>query len=234
MAKDALLESLQGQLGGGILSLSTGFGKTVTALSILPILKKKTIIVVNKVQLMKQWEAEIKKFLPTAKIGFLQGSKNIQLEGDIIITMLQSLSRIDYPLEFFSDFGCVIFDEIHNTGSKLFSKVYKGLCCKYTIGLSATPNRSDGCEYLFEWHIGPVVYKSVNEKRKGLEPILTNFNMASKNYKEVYTTTKKESESDSDDEITKEKGDIQFTRMISELIQMVINSKNVLYLHAFK
>ena len=146
------------EIGGGILSLNTGQGKSISALKIISELKGKTLIIVNKITLLKQWEQEIISFLPDARIGFLQGSKNISLENtDIVIAMLQSLSKIDYPSEFFEDIMILIIDEIHNISSKSFSKVLFKTCSKYTIGLTATPNRSDGCENVFKWHIGEIV-----------------------------------------------------------------------------
>jgi len=85
---------------------------TISALYVLSKLKKKTIVVVNKIPLMKQWESEIKRFLPGAQIGFIQGQKNVSVEGkDIVLAMLQSLARIDYPDSLFSEFSCVTVDE---------------------------------------------------------------------------------------------------------------------------
>jgi superfamily II DNA or RNA helicase len=195
--------------GGGILSLMTGFGKTFCALYALSKLKMKAIVVVNKIPLMKQWQNEIATFLPDAKVGIIQGQKNIDVEDkDIVIAMLQSLSRIDYPDTLFKDFSVSVFDEIHNISSKMFSKVLFKLCSKYTIGLSATPNRSDGCEYVFKWHVGEIVYKGHTE-RKGKNPIIRNLKIDSKDYKEISTMNRFTGQNT-----------IQFTSMLSDLVQM--------------
>ena len=125
---------------GGILQSGTGSGKTFMTINVLSKLKAKTIIVVNKIPLMRQWESELLRFLPGIEIGFIQGQKNISVEGkDVVLAMLQSLARIDYPDSMFEDFGLVVIDEVHNTSSKVFSQVLSKLCCRYTIGLSATP-----------------------------------------------------------------------------------------------
>lgn len=195
--------------GGGILALATGYGKTICLLYVLSQLKGKTIIVVNKIPLMNQWISEIKTFLPNAKVGVIQGQKNIDIQDkDIVVAMLQSLARIDYPECFFDDYKIAVFDEIHNISSQMFSKVLFNLCSKYTIGLSATPNRSDGCEYVFKYHIGEIVYKGETE-RKGKPPILKLIKIDSKEYKEISTENK----------FTGQK-QIQFTSMLSELIDM--------------
>lgn len=205
--------------GGGILQLGTGFGKTITLLYVLSQLKGKTIVVVNKIPLMKQWQSEIEKFLPNAKVGIIQGHKNIDVEGkDIVVAMLQSLTKIDYPDTLFQDFSTTVIDEIHNTSSQMFSKIFFKLCSKYTIGLSATPTRADGCEYVFKWHIGDIVYKSTVE-RNGLPPILKLIRIDSSEYKEISTINR----------FTGQK-QIQFTSMLSELTTMQKRNRLILEL----
>ena len=60
------------ELGGGLISLKCGGGKTVLALYIISILKVKTIVVVHKDFLMTQWRDRIQQFLPEARIGKIQ------------------------------------------------------------------------------------------------------------------------------------------------------------------
>ena len=99
------------KLGGGLLELYTGYGKTVCALKIIAELNAKTIIIVHKEFLLRQWVERIEQFLPDAKVGRLQGS-TIDIEGkDIVIGMLQSLSMKDYDIELFKSFGLTIVDE---------------------------------------------------------------------------------------------------------------------------
>lgn len=213
-------ELLQGS-SGGILSLQTGMGKSVCALKVLARLKVRTIIVVNKVTLLKQWESEIKRFLPKATVGILQGQDKIDVEGkDIIIGMLQSLSRINYPDDLFDGIGCTLIDEVHNTSSRVFSQVLMKLCSRYTLGLSATPKRSDGCEYVFKWFLGDIVYQSA-ESRKGLPPVINVVKIDSSEYKEIATLHK----------FTGQK-QIMYSSMITDLIAM--DKRNALILSAIK
>lgn len=209
--------------GGGILNAGTGDGKTVLALHTLSKLKSKTIVIVNKVSLINQWKKEIEKFLPDAKIGIIQGQKNVNVDNcDIVLAMLQSLARIDYPDALFSDFQCSVFDECHNLPSKNFSKIFFKLCCKYSIGLSATPNRSDGCEYIFKWHIGEFInLESKKKTREGKPPIIKVLKINTKEYKEISTTNR----------FTGQK-QIQFTSMLSDLISMP--KRNLLIIELIK
>ena len=216
---DVLLNELKNGSGGGILSLGTGFGKTVSCINILSQLKGKTIIIVNKISLLKQWESEIKQFLPNISVGILQGQKNIDIEGkDIIIAMLQSLATIEYSSELFDKFKITVVDECHNVASKIFSKVLTKLCSRYTIGLSATPKRSDGCEYIFKWFLGDIVYQSKSD-RKGISPILNTIKINSDEYKEETMVNKLTG-----------RLQIQFTTMLSELVKMQKRNKLIIEL----
>lgn len=171
--------------GSGILCLQTGGGKTVTALHVLSKLQKKTIIVVNKISLLDQWKNEINKFLPNARVGIIRGRNQIDVENkDIILTMLQSISRFDYPKEIFSDIGVTVVDECHTTSSKVFYKALAKLNSEYSIGLSATPNRSDGCEYVYKWFLGEVVYNG-EKNIVGLPPVINTININSNKYELV-------------------------------------------------
>lgn len=215
---EALLNACQ-KNGGGILQLGTGFGKTITFLYVLSQLKCKAIIVVNKIPLLQQWQIEISKFLPHASIGIIQGQKNVDVnDKDIVIAMLQSLAKIDYPDALFNEFKLTLIDEVHNTASTLFSKVLFKLCSKYTIGLSATPNRADGCEYVFMWHLGDIVYKS-DVVRKGKTPIVRHIKINSNDYKEVVSVNKYTSQST-----------IQFSGMLTDLITMEKRNKLIVEL----
>jgi superfamily II DNA or RNA helicase len=150
--------------GGGLLELPCGFGKTSISLYIWSQLKKKTIVIVHKEFLMNQWIERIQQFLPTAKIGKIQG-QIIDIEGkDIVLCMLQSLSMKDYPSSLFDSFGLTIIDEVHHISSEVFSNALFKLVTKYTLGLSATMNRSDGTSKVFKMFLGPIVYKQERSK----------------------------------------------------------------------
>jgi superfamily II DNA or RNA helicase len=152
--------------GGGLISLKCGGGKTVLALYIISMLKKKTIVVVHKDFLMTQWRDRITQFLPQARIGKIQ-QNTIDIENkDIVLAMVQSLSQKEYESDVFSSFGLAIFDECHHLGAEVFSKSMAKVASKYMLGLSATPDRKDGLRKVFEWYIGPMVFSSKSEVNK--------------------------------------------------------------------
>ncbi len=205
--------------GGGILNLQTGKGKTVIALSVIAELKGKCIIVVNKISLLKQWELEIKNFIPNARIGIIQGGDIRVNDCDIVLAMLQSLSRINYDSSVFNSFRTCVVDECHNVATKQFSKILFKICCRYSIGLSATPSRGDGCEYVFSWHIGEnIIEKTTTPERNCIVEL---YNVNSEDYVELKTVNKWTGEAS-----------LNFSGMINELLSM--DSRNELIVKIIK
>ena len=145
---------------GGIISVPCGWGKTIMALYLISVLKRKTIVIVHKEFLLNQWIKRIKEFLPEARIGIIQASKIDVQNKDIVIGMLQSLSSKDYDVDaVFGDFGFVIVDECHHIAAEVFSRSLPKVNSYYSLGLSATPKRTDGLSHVFESYLGPMVYK---------------------------------------------------------------------------
>ena len=151
--------------GGGILSLPCGFGKTILGLYFISKLSKKTLIIVHKEFLMNQWIERINYALPDAKIGIIQGTKCEIEDKDIIIGMLQTLSMKELSKDTFDDIGHVIIDECHRIPSKIFMRTLFKINCNYMLGLSATPNRKDGCTKILKWFIGDVIYNAKSKEK---------------------------------------------------------------------
>jgi len=164
-AVDETIKSLK-KTGGGVLSLAPGFGKTTCALYIVSFLQVKTLIIVHKEFLMNQWRERIQQFLPDAKIGIIRQDK-VDIHGkDICIAMLQSLSVKSYPKGCFDSFGFTVIDETHHICSRVFSQALYQVCTKYTLGLSATPERKDGLTKVLNWFVGDVCF-SIQRENKG-------------------------------------------------------------------
>lgn len=151
------------QLGGGLIEIGCGKGKTVCALNVISHLQKKTIIIVHKEFLMNQWIERIQQYLPKARIGKIQGPTMDVDDKDIVLAMLQSLSMKDYPSSIFDSFGLTIIDEVHHISSETFSNALFKLVTKYMMGLSATMNRKDGTTKIFKMFLGHVVYKDTDK-----------------------------------------------------------------------
>jgi superfamily II DNA or RNA helicase len=161
--------------GGGLISLPCGYGKTVIALNIAVKLGVKTLVIVHKTFLQNQWYERIKHFT-NARIGMIRQKKTDVANKDIVVGMLQSISMIDYDQSIFDDFGLVIFDEVHHVGSRIFSRALFKTGAQYTIGLSATPTRSDGLTKVIKWHLGKMIHKVEREGCKYVAIRILEFN----------------------------------------------------------
>lgn len=188
--------------GGGLLELPCGFGKTTISLYLVSIIRRKTLVVVNTTVLLNQWVDRIQQFLPNARIGRLQGDIIDIHDKDIVIGMLQSISKKDYSMEVFSSFGFSIFDEVHHISSEMFSCALFKIVTKYTLGLSATMDRKDGTTFVFKYFLGDVAFKGENTEQFDVEVRGMIFSVNDAVFNETETNCR---------------GDLQFSRMISKL-----------------
>ena len=200
---DKFMEHIK-KKGCGLLALHTGFGKTCIGLYILSLLKKKTLIIVHKEFLLRQWIERIGQFLPDARVGKIQ-AKTIDVEDkDIVICMLQSLSMKDYPKGLFDEFGFSIFDEVHHISAEVFSRTLFKIVTKYSLGLSATMQRKDGLTKVIKWFLGDIVCK---KERKGEDNVLVkaiNYNIEDEDFNKIETDFR---------------GQIKYTTMIKKLCE---------------
>lgn len=56
-----------------------------------------------------------------------------------------------------------IVSNCHHISSEVFSKALPKVSTKYTLGLTATPNRTDGLTKVFNWFLGDIVYKGTRK-----------------------------------------------------------------------
>ena len=157
---EKMLESLE-KTGGGILSVPPGTGKTVMALYIATVIKRRTLVVVHNEHLLHQWKRRIEQFTDMT-VGTIR-SDTVDLDHDIVICMLQSISMRTYPRGTFDCFGFIVVDECHHMAARVFSQALRVIGCPVMMGLSATPERADGLERVYQWYLGPVIV------RKGIE-----------------------------------------------------------------
>jgi len=145
---------------GGILQVPCGWGKTVMAIKIISLLKKKTMILVHKEFLMNQWIERIQEYAPSARIGRIQAQIYDVDDKDIVIAMIQTMYNKPFPQATYSQFGLTIIDEVHRIGSEEFSKTLLKTITPYMLGISATVERKDKLTRLLHMFIGPMVYST--------------------------------------------------------------------------
>lgn len=170
-AVEALISSLR-KTGGGVLSLDTGFGKTISSIYTAVKLGVKTMIMVHKAFLAEQFEESIKRFAPAAKISKIRGEV-CDTSGDFVIVMIQTLLSRKY--DSFDGFGCLILDESHHAPAESFSQAMFGVSFKYVIGLTATPVRKDGLTRVLYWFFGPLCFEARRKNQKSVFVKIVNF-----------------------------------------------------------
>lgn len=188
---DAVLTRLRSDAheSGGLLSLPCGEGKTVSALYIVSVIARKTLIVVHKEFLMNQWLQEISEFLPTARVGHIQGKVYDVSDKDIVLAMIQTLSRRDYPFEDMSQFGLAVYDECHHLGARVFSRALQKVPAWCMLGLSAEPQRKDGMNLVFEYSLGTMIYQRERETSGNVDVFQIRVSSTSEKFEEKFDRT---------------------------------------------
>jgi len=161
-AMTALLQSR-----GGVLQLACGLGKTVVALDYIARRGVPALIVLDTTQLMKQWREEIEQHLEVPDgVGLIQG-ETFDWKKPVVLATYHSLAARagTMPEEVRRWFGTVVWDEAHHVGAPMFSRS-ADLFYGVRLGLTATPDRDDGLHVVYNFHLGPVIYKNLTQDLK--------------------------------------------------------------------
>lgn len=181
---------------GGMLVLPTGSGKTITSLYIANLISTRTLIVVNTKSLARQWCASIKQLfnIDAIIISELSTSTNINkiiLTNNFIITVVNSLKLTKsgtrrFPSPLFKTVGLVIIDEVHSMISPSILTIFRSISRKFILGLTATPDRCDNLDFLYEYFIGDILYRK-KFIYTGQLPLVHFYNYKNNNYTTIVT-----------------------------------------------
>lgn len=137
---------------------ATGTGKTIlSALDVRAVNPRRMLFVVHREQILDKAITEFKRVLgaPDGDYGKLSGGTR---QGDrrYVFATIQTLSQSE-TLEGFDprDFDYVLVDEVHRAGANTYAKVLDYLKPKFLLGMTATPERSDGFNVfeLFDFNV---------------------------------------------------------------------------------
>lgn len=120
----------------------TGTGKTVTAISDAKAYGKRTLFVAHTHELVMQAYRQFHKLWPEKPSGlFLEGIK--QYDTYVLCGSVQSVAL---NLDSFNprDFAYLIIDEAHHATAESYQKILAYFQPEFTLGLTATPERTDG------------------------------------------------------------------------------------------
>jgi len=154
---DALLKA-----PSGTLNLRCGGGKSVIALMVIDQLHGPGLIVVNSTALLEQWVKEIKLHTNVQEPGIIQGQTSNWRGKAIVVAMLHTLaSRDEYRTkEFGRYFACAFYDEGHHMSAPMFVRAADA-CLGRRYSLTATAERTDGLEMIYQAHLGKVIYRDL-------------------------------------------------------------------------
>ena len=135
---------------------------TVVTLELIARLCVPTIVFLDNIGLLYQWEREAKKFLDIpGGIGVVGDGKK-EWDRNFVLATYHSGANYseDIPEKYRRHFGLIVYDEGHHASAPDFSKT-ADMFYGQRFSLTATPKREDGLNVLSDGHVGPVVYKNL-------------------------------------------------------------------------
>ena len=147
----------------GIICMNTGKGKSILGIYCAYATRQKCLVIVHKNDLVKGWTKDCAVcFGENFTTGLVKADKR-KVGEQITIATIQTLNNwakkdFDGFNEFCSQFGMVIVDEMHHIAGSIYDLI-NHFPAYYRIGLTATPERSDGLTDVMYWYLGNLAYK---------------------------------------------------------------------------
>ncbi len=138
----------------GVVVLPTAAGKTYLAQMAMQATPRSTLITVPTLDLMHQWYAHLKAAFPDADVGLLGGGSRDRTP--ILVATYDSAAINAETLG--NRYALLICDECHHLPSDFNRVIAEYAIAPYRLGLTATPDRSDGRHADLDVLLGPVVY----------------------------------------------------------------------------
>lgn len=140
----------------GVVVLPTGAGKTLVALLAIADAAVWTLMVVPTLDLLDQWRRVLLEILgaPSEHVATYGGGR--QDLGPLTVMTYDSAAIHTREL---NRFGLLIFDEVHHLPATSYRRAAEGAIAPYRLGLSATPDRTDGLDTDLSALVGPTVYR---------------------------------------------------------------------------
>jgi superfamily II DNA or RNA helicase len=148
----------------GVVVLPTAAGKSYLAQLAMQVVQHSTLILVPTLDLMHQWYANLLAAFPDTEIGLLGGGSKDRTP--ILVSTYDSAAIQAETLG--NLYGLIVFDECHHLPGEFYRTIAEYSIAPYRLGLTATPERSDGKHADLAALIGPEVYRKTPEELSGL------------------------------------------------------------------
>ncbi len=140
--------------GRGVVVLPTGTGKTHLAILAIHQAARPALVVTPTIDLLNQWYGELVVAFD-APVGLIGGG-HYEVQELTVTTYDSAHIHLD---RWGHRFGLVVFDECHHLPGPSYQNATVGSLAPFRLGLTATPERSDGGEALLEELVGPMLYR---------------------------------------------------------------------------
>jgi len=140
----------------GVVVLPTGAGKTVVAYHALAEAPVRALVIVPTIELLRQWRSGLIETagVPADEVGVVGGG-----ERTVRAITVMTYDSAAMPRRRLAEFGLLIVDEVHHLPAPTYRAIAEKAAAPWRLGLSATPERSDGAHYDLASLIGPEVYR---------------------------------------------------------------------------
>jgi len=148
---DALASSTQGTI-----VIPCGGGKTSIGIAAIGHLSRAALVSVHTEDLLDQWVGAARAMLGVEP-GTVKNGEGDGLDRPVVVGMALTLVRLletPWGRQWCRRFGVFIVDEAHHAPCETFQRALVVVPAKYRLGLTATPEREDGCERLMDWSFG--------------------------------------------------------------------------------
>jgi mutator protein MutT len=136
-----------------LLISATGTGKTyLSAFDVKEVNPKRFLFIVHRANIAKTaMRSFIKVFGRGKSMGMYSGNKK-EAEADFLFSTIQTIS-LDNNLNQFDKhhFDYIVIDETHRAGAATYQKVLNHFEPKFLLGMTATPERTDGFDIFKEF-----------------------------------------------------------------------------------
>ena len=171
----------------GLIQLPTGKGKSILGLYLAYKLKTPTLIIVHKTDLVEGWKKDIAlAFNNKVQAGIIQ-AKNRKVGDFITIATVQTLNRLDKDMlnSLYDHFGLIIQDEVHHCPSTTFG-VVDNFKSRYKLGLTATPERTDGLTPVMQFYFGGFCFVFHRDRVSTEDKDILPFEVVSRRLDNIY------------------------------------------------
>lgn len=133
-------------LHAGLVVLATGLGKTwLSAFDSRGF--DRVLFVAHREEILAQAMATYRQIRPEARFGRYSGIA--KEEGEIVFASIQTLGRAEHLRRFSpDDFDYIVVDEFHHASAASYRGLLDHFTPRFLLGLTATPERTDGGDLL--------------------------------------------------------------------------------------